>query len=138
MSTVLLDCLPAEIYSSILDHIPLVLRQENTLALIRAIPRSPIPRHHLWECIRIIRPSRIYPIHRYLRSAPLDVSFVKNLSLETWSPDADVLINFVRFLSPRLATLNLWIGPTFSPEHMEDLLLKPFPELRKLNLRFKP
>ena len=63
--------------------------------------------------------------------------WVKEFSLETWSVDADVVVNLVALLS-RLSTITLFVGPNFAPEHMEEMLEKPRETLSYISLRFRP
>ncbi|EIN13856.1 hypothetical protein PUNSTDRAFT_129524 [Punctularia strigosozonata HHB-11173 SS5] len=134
----LLDRLPSELYSAICQHLPPSSRHESVLSLVRAIPRSPVPRRHLWECLRLTRARQVFPLYRHLRNARSDAALVWWISVEIWNVDADVLVNFLRLLVRTVRTLSMFIGPTFAPEHMEELLAEPFPELRRFTLRFRP
>ena len=140
------DRLPAELYESILSHIPSSELQQTLLSVTRAIPLSPVPISLLFHSIRITRPARAVHLYRRLRprrnktdlSGNKAADLVKEFSVECWSVDADVIVNLVHLL-PKLQTLNIWIGPdSFTPEHLEELFLDPFLELKYLSLRFKP
>ena len=140
------DRLPTELYESILSHVPSSELQQTLLSVTRAIPLSPVPVSHLFHSIRITYPARAVHLYRRLRPRRNDAelsgnnaaNFVKEFSVECWSVDADVIVNLIHLL-PKLQTLNIWIGPdNFTPEHLEELFLKPFLELKYLSLRFRP
>ena len=141
------DRLPTELYESILNHVPSSELQQTLLSLTRAIPLSPVPISYLFHSIRITYPARAVRLYRRLRPSKrnnTDLSenkaadLVKEFSVECWSVDADVIVNLVHLL-PKLQTLNIWIGPdSFTPEHLEELFLKPFLGLKYLSLRFRP
>lgn len=138
------DSLPGDIYESILGHVPSSELQQTVLSVTRAIPLSPVPLSNLFHSIRITYPIQAVRLHRRLRKHSTDSSenqtagWVKNFSIECWSVDADVILNTVRLLF-KLQTLNVWIGSdNFTPEHLEEMFLKPFPELKNLSLRFRP
>ena len=143
---IMFDQLPTELYESILSHVPASELQQTLLSVTRAIPLSPVPISHLFHSIRITYPTRAVRLYRRLRlrsnntdlSGNKAVDLVKELSVECWSVDADVIVNLVQLLH-KLQTLNIWIGPdNFTPEHLEEMFLKPFLELKYLSLRFRP
>ncbi|KIK94103.1 hypothetical protein PAXRUDRAFT_12240 [Paxillus rubicundulus Ve08.2h10] len=129
--------LPSEIYSGILAQVPRDEQQQTVLSLTRAIPRSPVPLCHLFECIRLRSAHSVVQLYRRLRGHAEEVSWVKDFSLETWTVDAEVVINLLSLL-PRLSNITLFVGPSFAPEHMEAILEKPREYLRYLSLRFRP
>lgn len=141
------DQLPTELYESIFSYIPSSELQQTLLSVTRAIPLSPVPISRLFHSIRITYPARAVRLYRRLRTGKrnsTDLSgseaadLVKEFSIECWSVDADVIVNLVQLL-PKLRTLNIWIGPdNFTPEHLEELFLKPFLGLKYLSLRFRP
>ena len=51
--------------------------------------------------------------------------------------DSDLLVNLVTEFV-RLKALHLSVGPLFAPEHLEELLQKPFSDIQLLSLRFNP
>ena len=140
--------LPTELYDSILGHVPLSDLQSTVLAVTRAIPSSPVPLYHLFRNIRITHPQQgILLYHRLRQRNQTDdrsgseeeepASWVRGFSVESWTADAEVIINILRLLS-KLQSLNVWVGPTnFSPEHLEELLSKPL-TLQYLSVRFQP
>lgn len=129
--------LPSEIYSGILEHVHRDERQQTTLSLTRAIPRSPVPLHHLFEYIHLKSAESVVQLYRRLRGRFEEPLWVKEFSLETCSADADVVVNLVVFLS-RLSRITLFVGPNFAPEHLEEMLEKPREPLRYISLRFRP
>lgn len=129
--------LPPELYDGILVHLPRDERQQATLSLTRAIPRSPVPLHHLFECIRLKSAESVVQLYRRLRGRLEEPCWVKEFSLEAWSVDADVVVNLMALLS-RLTAIALFVGPNFAPEHMEEVLEKPRETLSYISLRFRP
>lgn len=129
--------LPPEVYSGILEHVPRDERQQTTLSLTRAIPRSPVPLHHLFEYIRLKSAESVVQLYRRLRGCLEEPRWIKELSLETWSVDADVVVNLMALLS-QLSRITLFIGPNFAPEHLEEMLEKPREALDYISLRFRP
>ena len=139
------DALPTELYSAIISHISPPDLQQTVLSLSRALPRSPIPLHHIFRAVSITHPGQAVRLNTRIRagitetSAVVDASpWVRRLAVETWQVDADVLINLIRLL-PSLESLHLWIGPSnFEPGHLEKLFSKYMPTLRCLSVRFRP
>jgi len=120
------------------------------LTLSRVLPSAPIPIQLLFHSIRIRRARQAVALLLRLRKAldtPCDsgeeridpcASWVKEFSVETWTVDADVVIDIVRLL-PNLSSLNVRIGPSnISPEHLEQLFQEPIGMLMQLSLRFRP
>lgn len=136
-SVMQLDRLPAELYSAIISHLPADSFQQDVLALTRAIPRSPVPIHHLLERIRLKHAQQIVQLYTRLRNATDERNLVKDFGVVTWTVDADVLVNLLGIL-PRISSLLLFVGPYFTPEHLEDIFHKPREDLRFLSLRFRP
>lgn len=132
-----LSSLPSELYTEILDHVPLEYLQSTTLSLSRCLPR--VPTYHLFTSVRLKRPEQPFQLYRRLhRSSDDSASFVSNFSLESWTADADIVVNVIRLL-PNLVSLNLYIGPSnFAPELLEDLFQQCIPTLKYLSLRFRP
>lgn len=132
-----LDSLPPELYSAIFVQVEPDDLQSSVLALSRAIPRSPVPIYHLFEHVRLKRPHSVFSLYRRIRGDTDTAALIKNFSLETWTVDADVVLNLVSLL-PKLRGLKLFIGPSFSPEHLEELFDKPQENLQYISLRFRP
>ncbi|KAG6915258.1 hypothetical protein DXG01_012443 [Tephrocybe rancida] len=132
--------LPPELYECIADF---VVDQQSLLALTRSLPYAAIPVHKLFHSICITHPDTVLKLYRRIR-AGLDGStfdaahLVHHLSVESWTVDAEVLINLMRLL-PNLWTLCLWIGPSnFTPEHLEEMFKPAMSSLEYLSLRFRP
>lgn len=132
-----LDTLPAELYSAILSQTPLLFLQHSTYSLIRAIPRSPVPRYHLFTFIRLASQRQILSFSKFLRNNPEIIGSVRGLSLESWTVDPEVAINLIDVLR-HVQELWLCIGPNFTPERLEEIIRRPFDHLENLSLRFKP
>jgi hypothetical protein len=144
-----ISILPPELYSNILAFVPAEELQSTTYALICALASSAVPRHHLYTYIRLTYPKQAVKLYLHLthrdRSSPGQdkislASGIRELSLETWNVDADVLINLVQLL-PNLESLSLRIGPSnFLPEHLEELFSPAhyFQRFKYLSLRFRP
>ncbi|KAG6856022.1 hypothetical protein H0H87_008339 [Tephrocybe sp. NHM501043] len=150
--------LPLELFDCIAEF---VADQQTLLALTRSLPYAPISINRLFHFIRITHPDTVPKLYRRIRSGfpsstssdrdenldsgnnhiirTFDASgLVHHLAVESWTVDADVLINLLRLL-PNLWTLNLWIGPSnFSPEHLEEMFKPPMRSLEYLSLRFRP
>lgn len=90
-------------------------------------------------------------LYRRLRAARADLDlgggvsgvtrWIKEFSLETWRADAEVVINVLALVlleEECLRTLSLYIGPNFSPEHLEEMFRRTNVGVRCLNLRFRP
>ncbi|KAI6031549.1 hypothetical protein BKA83DRAFT_4202117 [Pisolithus microcarpus] len=129
--------LPLEIYSAILSQVPTHERQQASLSLSRAIPRSPVPLHHLFECICLKTPESVFQLYRRIRGSAEEVGWVRSFALETWTVDADILVNLLSILT-RLRRITLFVGPNFAPEHLEEILEKPRGGLLYLSLQFRP
>lgn len=136
-SAVMLDGLPAELYSAIISHLPADSFQQDVLALTRAIPRSPVPLHHLFERIRLKHAQQAVQLYSRLRNATDERNWVKDFGMVTWTVDADVIVNLLGIL-PRISSLLLFVGPNFAPEHLEEIFHKPRDNLCFLSLRFRP
>lgn len=136
-SAVMLDGLPAELYSAIISHLPADSFQQDVLALTRAIPRSPVPLHHLFERIRLKHAQQAVQLYSRLRNATDERNWVKDFGIVTWTVDADVIVNLLGIL-PRISSLLLFVGPNFAPEHLEEIFHKPRDNLCFLSLRFRP
>ncbi|KAI6136440.1 hypothetical protein F5141DRAFT_1208794 [Pisolithus sp. B1] len=129
--------LPPEIYSAILSQVPTHQRQQATLSLTRAIPRSPVPLHHLFECIYLKTPESVFQLYRRIRGSAEEAGWVRSFALETWTVDADIVVNLLSILT-RLRRITLFVGPNFAPEHLEQILEKPREGLLYLSLQFRP
>ena len=132
-----LKLLPSELYTAILLNVPANLLQQTVLSLTRALPFSPIPEYHLFTHIHLKHADQVVQLYRRLRKATDDASWVKELALETWTVDADVVVNLIDIL-PKVVYLTLFIGPNFAPEHLEEIFEVPRPDLQFISLRFRP
>ncbi|CAL1694048.1 unnamed protein product [Somion occarium] len=135
----LIEHLPPEIYSAILSHVSFPLLQTTTLAFSCALPRSPIPQYHVFQYVRLTHPEQIIQLYQRLRKDRNLITNIDAFSLETWTADADVVVNLMNLLSSgRIKELRMFVGPNFAPEHLEDIFEKPWHGLQFLSLRFRP
>ncbi|OSX66908.1 hypothetical protein POSPLADRAFT_1051073 [Postia placenta MAD-698-R-SB12] len=133
-----LEALPPELYTDILSQIPLEYLQETTYSLVRAVPRSPVPQYHLFHYVRLKRSHQIFKLYSHLRKSPDHVSLIRYFALESWEvSDAWVVNNLIALLR-NVSGLRLFIGPNYSPEHLEEMFEKPIEELESISLRFRP
>ncbi|KAJ3989045.1 hypothetical protein F5890DRAFT_1562136 [Lentinula detonsa] len=147
------SCLPAEIYAAFIEQLNEPDIRPTLLALTRAIPRSPVPRYQLFRRIRI-KADQLVQLYQRIRPRQQDIerqeeeprTWVQELSLETWTADAEIVLNILTLL-PNLSALTIWIGPkNFTPEHLEELFsidregrcLRCVKNLSYLSLRFRP
>lgn len=142
-TTMAFHSLPTELYDAIFRHIPPPLLQATVLAVTRAIPLSSVPLRYLFHTVCISHPKQAILLYKRLRlNTPQSdrnqpASWVRGLSVESWTVDASVVINLVRLL-PQMKSLTVWVGPNnFVPEHLEELFSKPL-AIRYLSIRFRP
>ncbi|KAJ4485605.1 hypothetical protein J3R30DRAFT_3440782 [Lentinula aciculospora] len=150
----LFSSLPAEIYAAFIGQLDEPEIRPTLLSLTRAIPRSPVPRYQLFRRIHITRADQLVPLYQRIRPGKQDIGqqgdepckWVQELLIETWTADAEIVLNLLSLL-PNLIALSIWIGPkNFTPEHLEELFsadrggrcLKCVRSLRDLSLRFRP
>lgn len=134
-----LDELPAELYTAILEQFEGTTgeRQHAVAALIRAIPRSPVPYNLLFERIHLARRQQSFQLYRVLWKRRHDADRVRAFSYECWDAEADHVVNLVGLLR-NVEEMTLWSGPSFTPENLEDLFTKPKASMRVLSIRFRP
>lgn len=132
--------LPPELYYDILEFIPKHELQRTTAALLRAIPRSPVPRHCLFRYVRLTYPGQIIRLYQKLRREKEFVPLIESFILETWTVDADSVVNLMQLLVwlGRTKEVRMFVGPNFTPEHLEDIFKTPWLNLQLLSLRFRP
>ncbi|KAI5120587.1 hypothetical protein M0805_002537 [Coniferiporia weirii] len=132
-----LASLPSELYSAILSHVDDEHVQGTILALTRALPRAPIPLENLFARICLRHSSQVVQLHRRLRGQKEDACYVREFRLESWTADAQVVINLLALLD-NLASLTLFVGPNFAPEDLLEVFGDHREELQHLSLRFRP
>ncbi|KAH9858232.1 hypothetical protein C2E23DRAFT_719416 [Lenzites betulinus] len=132
-----LDSLPGELLHDIVSHFDQADFTQSLVSLSKAIPRSPVPTYLLFEKIRLTRGEQVFQLYRRLRHAPVDAARVREFSFESWNADADIFVNLMALL-PSLTSLKVYIGPSFAPEHLEEIFQRPREQLRFLSMRFRP
>lgn len=132
-----LDGLPTELYEAIIECFEPEDVLQSILSLTRAVPFARIPQQVLFRDISLRHPRQIRALYMRLRKAPQDAACVRTFVMASWTVDPDVLVNLLALL-PNIHSLTLFVGPSFSPEHLEDLFKKPRPLLRFLSIRFRP
>ncbi|CCA69983.1 hypothetical protein PIIN_03923 [Serendipita indica DSM 11827] len=137
-----LDQLPEELYQAILESIDDDKERKSVaIALIRSIPRSPVPRRFLYYQVNLSTSENVLTFYHHLRScggvASKEASWVHSLHSESWTVEAQILANVLE-LVPNLGHLSIHVGATFAPEHVDDIFQRPRPALRTLNIVFKP
>ncbi|KIY46346.1 hypothetical protein FISHEDRAFT_47461, partial [Fistulina hepatica ATCC 64428] len=112
--------------------------QHTALALSRVLPGH-IPTSYLFRYVRITRSNQPFQLYKVLRSGGVTISWVQSLAMECWEAvDANIVLMVLQLL-PDLPALTIYIGPaSLAPEHLDELLTIPRPNLRYLSLRFKP
>ncbi|THV06524.1 hypothetical protein K435DRAFT_960495 [Dendrothele bispora CBS 962.96] len=159
------DDLPGELYDVILSHVPESDFRTTILSLTRVLPYSGISTRRLFRDVCLKRPEQVVQFYQRLRSkssiitsgtekseeenVDLTPTWVQTFSLESWTADAEIILNIVQLL-PNLTRLTLWIGPTnFTPEHLEEMFdlrrkeagsrcVSCVGRLEYLSLRFRP
>ncbi|KAI0778613.1 hypothetical protein BD413DRAFT_465462 [Trametes elegans] len=132
-----LDTLPIELLYHIIAYFDEDTFRQSLLALSRALPRTSVPTHFIFERIHLRHGDQVFQLYRRLRHAPEDAARVREFSFESWTVDADIFVNLMALL-PNLKYLKMYIGPNFAPEHMEEIFQRPRTELRYLSMRFRP
>ena len=131
--------LPSELYDAILCQIDDDALARTTLNLMRAVPRASIPLKFLFEHIRLRQPQQVIQLDRRLRQrgGRQAAELVKDLRVEVWDADAEVVANVLARLE-NLTTLALYVGPYVAPETLEAIFKRPRVKLEVLTLRFRP
>ncbi|EKM48464.1 uncharacterized protein PHACADRAFT_214787 [Phanerochaete carnosa HHB-10118-sp] len=134
-----LDELPPELYAAIFEQFEggFDERQQTIVALVRAIPRSPVPDDLLFERIHLTKNRQAYTLYRRLRKNSKDADRVRIFTYECWTAHADYVVNLLKLLH-QVEEMTLFFGPDFAPEHLEEIFEKPKERLKMLQLRFRP
>ncbi|KAJ7603045.1 hypothetical protein FB45DRAFT_772781 [Roridomyces roridus] len=132
--------LPAELYTAIIDHFNPDDAQQSTLSLTRALPYAPISHYLLFRNIVITRAEQAVRLTiRLLKPDAAQIPhYVQEFSLrDEWTVDAELIVNLLSKLLPKMRSLSFCIGTNFAPEHLEAIFHTPRPELRFLSLKFR-
>ncbi|KZT44297.1 hypothetical protein SISSUDRAFT_1115617 [Sistotremastrum suecicum HHB10207 ss-3] len=135
-----LEALPSEIYVEILSHLRARELKSTTLALSRALPRAPVPVRLMFNDVVLSTTREVALFSDKIRktsSTLLPRSWIHCLQICPWTCSPDVQVILLEEL-PDLTALRLNIGSTFTPEHLQDILRIPRPDLSMLSLRFRP
>ena len=134
--------LPAELYDVIVTYLEqdaddYRLFRKSLLALSRAIPRASLSVEPLFRRIILYT-----PIQARLLLARLDhdsnlAELVETFVYECFDADPDVIVGLLNKLQS-VTDLTLFMGPNFTPEHLEELFASPRTILKSLSLRFRP
>jgi hypothetical protein len=127
--------LPLELLYQILDHASREDLQPVALMLTRLLPNT-VPDRYLFECPRLTRSEQIFQLYKKLRGSDSS-KHVHDFTLATWTVDADIVVNLMTALRS-LRRLELFVGPNFAPEHLEEIFHTQRDELRLMSLRFRP
>jgi hypothetical protein len=86
-------------------------------------------------------PKSVLLLHRQLRKCggreSKEANWIRALGSQSWQVDAQILADLVSLI-PGLTDISLNVGPTFAPEHLDDIFKAPRPDLLSLELVFTP
>lgn len=126
-----------ELVSVIVDHIEDADIQTSVPSLMRVFPRSYFPLSRFFESITLRRPEQLVHLHRRLRGPHSDARFVRELRLQSWKADAEVVSNLLDVLDD-LKFLAFSVGPNFAPDVLQRIMERQRDGLETLMIRFRP
>jgi hypothetical protein len=132
--------LPVELIDLILEQVEPNNLQSTTLILLKSIPNSQLSISNLWKHCKITRLGQSFQaIQAKLLIKELANNACKSLKLLVWIDDPIQIINLAIPFN-NLLILTLFVGPLFSPDILEELLLNPkFKQsIQSLTFRFNP
>jgi hypothetical protein len=134
-----LTTLAPELIACILDFVPSIDLQRTTISLLCVLSYSSVPnwRHYLLCHVHLRTPEGISKFVQHLKRVPGDATFVRKISLASWTVDAKLATDAILML-PELKWLSLCLGVSFTPQHLGKLFRKPMPKLQYLSLRLRP
>lgn len=135
-----LPTLPSELIDSILSHIDPSELQSTTLLLLYSLPNSQLSRSLLWKYLNISREGQAYQaIVAKRMDRELSNVATKSITLRVWRDDPQQLVNLAIPFT-HLRNLDMYVGPLFEPDILEELLLNPrFKEsIESIKFRFNP
>lgn len=95
----------------------------------------------LYNDIRLTTPKSIVLLYKHLRRCggvgSRQAEWAQSLVSDVWDADAQILADLFNIL-PNIRRVNLSVGTTFAPEHLEDMFQTPRPDLISLNITFRP
>ncbi|GAA5883231.1 hypothetical protein JCM16303_007319 [Sporobolomyces ruberrimus] len=137
--------LPPELWDYVLTFLPADDLQRTSLALTRAIPSAEVSTSLLWRNLRLTREGQsLQAIHKLRRLDKGVREAVKTVKATAFREDPQQLVNLLLSL-PSPEALHLNVGPLYSPEQLDELLLpssslssRRFQHLSSLSFRFNP
>lgn len=126
-----------DLVAIVLSHVEDDDIQQTILALSRVFPRYYFPFHALLRRIVLRRPEQCVQLHRRLRGPHPDANLVRELRIQSWTADAEVVCNLLDVLEG-LKVLALYVGANFVPEILLRVMEKPRASLETLMIRFRP
>lgn len=139
-ATAPLERLPIELIDHILAFVPAHQHQRTALALHRALPRHAISTASLWRHVRLEREGQASSMLA-LRGELDFRSSTRSVTVQAWREDPQALVDLLGEF-PSLEQLRISVGPTNTPELLEELLAKPTLKWRRsieeLSFRFSP
>ncbi|KAK4056518.1 hypothetical protein OIO90_002365 [Microbotryomycetes sp. JL221] len=144
MSSATLDssrqtALPLELVDHVLEQLARRDLQHVTVRVMQAQPRS-VSLNLLWRHVRLTREQQAWQCISHLDKLSLrPLQHTRTLDVNVWRDDPQMLVNLAR-LPPNAWSINLSIGPLWSPEHLQELLNQPrwIASVEQLTLRFNP
>jgi hypothetical protein len=126
-----------ELLPAILSHVEDADVQQTILAVSRVFPAIYIPPQRFLARIILTRPKQCVYLHRRLRGPHPDAVHVKELRIQTWTVDAEVVANLLDVLDD-VKVLALYVGANFVPEVLQRIMEKTRDGLQTLLIRFRP
>ena len=111
--------------------------RQTILTLTRLFPRYYFPLQRLFQQVILHRQEQCVYLHRRLRGPHPDANLVRELRIQSWTADAEVVSNLLDVLEG-LKVLALYVGANFSPEILLRVMEKPRVGLETLMIRFRP
>ncbi|GAA5968291.1 hypothetical protein JCM3765_000383 [Sporobolomyces pararoseus] len=137
--------LPPELWDYVLTFLPADDLQRTSLSLTRALPSAEVSTSLLWRNLKLTREGQAWQAIHKLRHLDQGVKgAVKTVKATAFREDPQQLVNLLLAL-PSAESLHLNVGPLFSPEQLDELLLpssaltsRRFHKLSSLSFRFNP
>jgi hypothetical protein len=148
---------PSEVFDCVLEQLGPGEQQPTACALLQAIPTCGLSPAFLWRHVLLRSQKQIQAVVRRLGRAQADAdekrALMRSVRLLDWLPDDFVAANLLSSCSS-VRQMDLRIGPRWAlgldarrilmhgirwqPEALEEALMVPFMQLRRLSLRSNP